>query len=547
MPSITKYEEAKVKKQFLLFLLLITGCASTHKTVGDSKYILRVLHTNDHHGHYLKDQDGQFGMAARKTLIDQLRSDIKSRNGHSLLLSGGDINTGTMESDMFDAEPDFLGMKFIGYDAMAVGNHEFDNKFDVLKQQERWAGFPFLAANIYYKGTRQRPFKAYIVKEIQARRVGILGLTTKDTPFKASNRDAMKLFDFEDIIKAAKETVAILRNKEKVDLIIAVTHVGHHGSATSNGDIDLAKSVAGIDVIVGGHSQELIKAQVHNGTIIVQAEDWGKYVGVLDLCIDKKNQTCGHDYELMPVNLKKKRGADRKLIAKEIKEDPALRTFFSTYKFKADELGKKTVGTLLKGLNGERKVVRTRQAAIGQFMGESLRAQVKGVDAVVINGGSIRSGLPKGEVSRRAIHQVHPYGNTIVTVSFTAQEFFDYMSVVAKYAIVDPKNIIGGYPQIVNMKLTLKDGKLVKLEGKKGQWKIERVGAKIKANKRLFRLGTMNFLAKGGDNYPEITEHKTYSDSGFMINAAMMNYVEAKGELSSVPFEQAAKEVIWSK
>ena len=533
-------------KALLIFLFIYTGC-STYNKNKQEKLKLRILHTNDHHGHYLKDKYGQFGMAARKTAIDQLRRNIMANGGSSLLLSGGDINTGTMESDIFDAEPDFLGMKYIGYDAMAVGNHEFDNSFDILKKQMKWAGFPFLSANIFYKGSKKRVFKPYIVKKVKGVKVGIFGLTTKDTPFKASHDDAKKLFDFISIIDAAKEIVPVLINKEKVDLVIAVTHVGHNGSATSNGDVELAKSVDGIDVIVGGHSQEIINAQVHNDTIIVQAEDWGKYVGVLDLSLGADYKVLAHTYKLQPINLKKKVGSRRVLTEKEIKQDPTLTSFFASYKFKAENIGKKTVGTLKSDLSGERKLVRSKQMPIGQFMGASLMYQVKGVDVAVLNGGSIRASLNKGPVSRKDIHNVHPYGNTITTVKFNPEEFFNYMKNIAKYTIVDPKNIIGGYPQLINMKITLKDDSLVKIEGKNKKWFVKKENGKIISNKKSFTLGTMNFLAKGGDNYPKISDHKTYVDSGFMINAAMMNFVESKGKLGTSTFIKMSKDNIKRK
>lgn len=531
-------------KQFSIFILFLLISCSTTKISKNQKFTLRLLHTNDHHGHYLADSDDQFGMAARKTLIDELRKNILNEKGSSLLLSGGDINTGTMESDMFDAEPDFLGMKLLGYDAMAVGNHEFDNSFGVLQQQMKWASFPFLAANIYYKGTQKRVFKPYIVREVQGVKIGIFGLTTKDTPFKASHEDSRKLFDFKNIIDSAKEIVPVLKNKEKVDLVIAITHIGHYGSRTSRGDVDLAKAVGGIDVIIGGHSQEIINAEVHNGAVIVQAEDWGKYVGVLDLNISNQNNVISHNYRLIPVNLKRKVGGQKRLIEKEIKKDPTLVQFFSTYKFKAEKLGNTKVGKILQELPGERKLVRSTQVALGQFVGESVRNQVKGIDVVVLNGGSIRSTLKKGEITRKDIHNVHPFGNTISLVTFNADEFFNYMSEVAKFLIVDPQNIIGGYPQLTGMKVTLKAGELTKIEAISGIWKIEKIAGKIKYNKKEFVVGTMNFLAKGGDNYPLIIKHKTFVDTGFMLNAAMINYVESKREIETKKFFENIKGII---
>ena len=92
----------------------------------DKTYRITVMHTNDHHGRFWKNSDGEYGMAARKTVIDGIRADVAAQGGQSLLLDGGDVNTGVPESDLQDAVPDFKGMNLLGYQAMAVGNHEFD-------------------------------------------------------------------------------------------------------------------------------------------------------------------------------------------------------------------------------------------------------------------------------------------------------------------------------------------------------------------------------------------------------------------------------------
>ena len=127
----------------------------------DKTYKITVLHTNDHHGHFWRNEYGEYGLAAQKTLVDGIRKEVAAEGGSVLLLSGGDINTGVPESDLQDAEPDFRGMNLVGYDAMAIGNHEFDNPLTVLRQQEKWAKFPLLSANIYQKSTGERLFKPW--------------------------------------------------------------------------------------------------------------------------------------------------------------------------------------------------------------------------------------------------------------------------------------------------------------------------------------------------------------------------------------------------
>ena len=107
----------------------------------DKTYAITILHTNDHHGHFWQNDHGEYGLGAQKTLVDGIRQEVAAQGGSLLLLSGGDINTGVPESDLQDAEPDFRGMNLVGYDAMAIGNHEFDNPLSVLRQQEN--GQPF--------------------------------------------------------------------------------------------------------------------------------------------------------------------------------------------------------------------------------------------------------------------------------------------------------------------------------------------------------------------------------------------------------------------
>ena len=115
--------------------LVLAGCAGLPSggPKADVEYAITILHTNDHHGRFWKNRDGEYGMAARKTVVDQIRQEVAAAGGYSLLLDGGDVNTGVPESDLQDAVPDFRGMNLLGYDAMAVGNHEFDKPLNVLR------------------------------------------------------------------------------------------------------------------------------------------------------------------------------------------------------------------------------------------------------------------------------------------------------------------------------------------------------------------------------------------------------------------------------
>ena len=125
----------------LLALSLFAANAAAYET--DKTYQFTVLHTNDLHGHFWTNDKGEYGLAAQKTLIDRIKKDVEAKGGSVLLLNAGDINTGIPESDLQNAKPDIEGMNAIGYEAMTLGNHEFDNPLQLLDMQEKWAKFPF--------------------------------------------------------------------------------------------------------------------------------------------------------------------------------------------------------------------------------------------------------------------------------------------------------------------------------------------------------------------------------------------------------------------
>ncbi|MEL0635195.1 metallophosphoesterase [Marinomonas sp. TI.3.20] len=328
-------------------LILVTGCAMVEPRQPDwqtgKEYHLTILHTNDNHGHFWKNSDGEYGMAARKTLVDNIREEVALNDGHTLLLSGGDVNTGVPESDIQHAEPDFKGMSLLGYNAMAVGSHEFDNPLSVLRKQQEWAGFPFLSANIFDKETGKRLFDAYKIFQEGDLKVAVVGFTTDDT-IKQGNPEYLKNIEIRSPIEVAKKLIPELR--KQADIVIAITHMGHYNNGqhgkNASGDVTLARTVPGIDVIIGGHSQDpLFKPDVQNGTLILQAHEWGKYLGRLDLVYKNGVITSSH-YKLIPVNLQNKETSNdsktkRALLDDKIDEDPAMLKLLAPY----EEKGKK--------------------------------------------------------------------------------------------------------------------------------------------------------------------------------------------------------------
>ncbi|MBN3215932.1 bifunctional UDP-sugar hydrolase/5'-nucleotidase UshA [Pectobacterium polaris] len=509
----------------------------------DKTYAITILHTNDHHGHFWHNDHGEYGLAAQKTLVDQIRQEVASKGGSVLLLSGGDINTGVPESDLQDAEPDFRGMNMVGYDAMALGNHEFDNPLSVLRQQEKWAKFPLLSANIYQKSTNQRLFKPYALFDKQGVKIAVIGLTTDDTA-KLGNPEYFTDIEFRNPSTEAKQVVEQLRKSEKPDVIIAATHMGHYddGNHGSNapGDVEMARSLpAGyLDMIVGGHSQDPVcmaqenKKQVdyvpgtpcapdrQNGTWIVQAHEWGKYVGRADFTFRNGELKLEH-YQLIPINLKKKVEKDGKtervFYTHEITQDADVMKMLTPFQEKGQaQLGIK-IGSVKGKLEGDRNQVRFRQTNLAHLL---LSAQLEraGADFAIMSGGGVRDSIESGDITYKDVLKVQPFANTLVYVDMKGSDVEKYLAVAANKKVDS-----GAYAQFLNVSLTA-DGQ--------GVQNVKIKGEPLQADK-VYRMATLNFNAMGGDGYPRLDNLPSYVNTGFVDAEVLKQYIEKHSPLDA--------------
>ncbi|HAS8402227.1 TPA: bifunctional UDP-sugar hydrolase/5'-nucleotidase [Vibrio vulnificus] len=519
-------------------LATLAGCATqpTQEWAADTTYKLTVLHTNDHHGRFWQNKYGEYGMAARKTLIDELRAQIQAEGGSVLLLSGGDINTGVPESDLQDAEPDFKGMSKIGYDAMALGNHEFDNPLDVLMKQKEWANFPMLSANIYDKKTGERMFQAYEMFDKQGIKIAVIGLTTEDTA-KLGNPEFIGAIDFRDPKEEAKKLIAELKETEKPDLIFAVTHMGHYEDGkrgiNAPGDVALARYLneGDLDMIVGGHSQEPVcmeapnvvkknfkpadecKPDQQNGTYIVQAHEWGKYVGRADYEF-RNGELRMVSYDLIPVNLKKKVEVDGKsqrvFIESEIKEDAALLEFLRPYQEKGQEQLNVKIADTNGKLEGDRNVVRFQQTNLGRLIAASHMERAK-ADFAVMNSGGVRDSIEAGEVTYKDVLTVQPFANILTYTDMTGKEVLDYLNVVATKPVDS-----GAYAQFAGISMTVANGKVSNVF----------IGGKQLRLDETYRFTVPSYNAAGGDGYPKLTGHPGYVNTGFVDAEVLKEFLE---------------------
>lgn len=521
----------------------------------DKTYKITILHTNDHHGHFWRSEYGEYGLAAQKTLVDSIRKEVAQEGGSVLLLSGGDINTGVPESDLQDAEPDFRGMNLIGYDAMAVGNHEFDNPLTVLRQQEKWAKFPFLSANIYQKGTGERLFKPWAIFTRQDIKIAVIGLTTDDTA-KIGNPEYFTDIEFRKPAEEAKVVIQELNMNEKPDVIIATTHMGHydngdHGS-NAPGDVEMARSLpaGSLAMIVGGHSQDPVcmasenKKQANyvpgtpcapdkqNGIWIVQAHEWGKYVGRADFEF-RNGEMKMVNYQLIPVNLKKKvtwdnGKSERVLYTPEIAENPQMLSLLTPFQNKGKAQLEVKIGSVNGLLEGDRSKVRFVQTNMGRVI---LAAQIArtGADFGVMSGGGIRDSIEAGDITYKSVLKVQPFGNIVVYADMSGKEVVDYLTAVAQM-----KPDSGAYPQFANVSFVAKEGKLIDLKIK---------GEPVDPAK-TYRMATLSFNATGGDGYPRIDNKPGYVNTGFIDAEVLKEFIQQNSPLDAAAFAPKG-EVSW--
>ncbi len=285
-------------KKILFYFILIFGvftfliCAQDEQLLQQVKpqqseniKLLTILHTNDLHGifteeefYMIKKEHITAGFIKIAEEIEKVRSEFKN----VILLDAGDTIHGTPLMFLHKGEPIIKVMNEIKYDAWTVGNHEFDWGKDVLEQRIKEAQFPVLGANILDKdGNVWNGLQPYIIKIIDNIRVGIIGISTTDTVIYEWPPLIEGLI-FSEPIETTQKYVKTIRNE--CDLLVVLSHLG------LNKDIELAEKVKGIDIIIGGHTHNVIENPIKtNNTIILQAGSHGRYLGRVDILFKVEN------------------------------------------------------------------------------------------------------------------------------------------------------------------------------------------------------------------------------------------------------------------
>ena len=263
------------KKKVLLISIILTILLlfSTTLIIAQNNKLI-VLHTNDIHGRIAVDDD-LMGMP----YLSSVFQDYQANYDNLLILDAGDTVHGRPITNQLEGESAVKLMNEVGYTAMAPGNHDFNYGYQRLLELEKMMEFDLLAANVIKDG--ELLFKPYIIKEFAGYKVAIFGLATSDT-YSTTHPDNVRGIDFDNTVETSQKYLDILKNEENADFVIALTHIGLKGTT------EIAESVSGIDLIVDGHSHDLLTSGKMVGeTMIVQANEYSKYLGRVEISLSE--------------------------------------------------------------------------------------------------------------------------------------------------------------------------------------------------------------------------------------------------------------------
>ena len=515
-------------KKKLLSLLLALAMVFTLVACGEKKPApgkdatatepVVILHTNDVHG-----------AVSNYAKVAALASQYESEGAYVLILDAGDFSQGDTAVSVSEGATAVELMNMVGYDAVALGNHEFDYGFEALKKNMENAQFPVLAANVKYNG--ELAFDdAAVFTAPGGTKIGVFGLDTPETATKAhpGKIQGVTFAGGEEMYAIAQEMVDMLKN-EGCNYIICLGHLGidDETALTKNRSIDLLEKVTGIDVFIDGHSHSTEEE-------IAEKTNADRKVG------DTVLTSTGTKIENIGVVTIKDSAITTETVSAETVEVPAdseiaARAAAILAEVEA-EYGTVFAKTEVK-LNGEKAPGnRTEETNLGDLITDALvwKATQEGeaVDAAITNGGGIRATIEAGDITKKDINTVLPFGNTLSIIKITGAELLE----VLEASTFCTPEAIGGFPQVSGIEFTLDTAKAYD-QGDEypgttyfapktiNRVTITSVGGKDFDPAATYTIATNDFMASGGDTYYRFVNATANYDLGIAMDEVVMQYI----------------------
>lgn len=458
---------------------------------------LVMVHTNDTHSQIDVADNGLGGVERRKVVVDSIRAE----HPDMILIDAGDAVQGTLFFTLYGGEVEMKMMNGLGYDYAILGNHDFDNGVDALAKNLANSDTQWISTNYDVSASPLAPYiKPYSIREVGGKRIAIIGLNLNPEGMIAEgNYDGVLYLD---AVKAANATAWHLKHNEKVDLVVAVTHVGYDNVSPS--DRDIASSSEDIDVILGGHTHSLIKPGsgdewVTNAAgrpvLVAQNGKGAQYISEVIIDLDSLGLKLP-EYRHIKV--------DGRLDSRVTAEFDSI---LAPYRSGVDEMmGNKIGKSVMELFNSGAPLLNF----VSDFCLAEARNLVGGdVDIAIMNKGGIRRSLPKGDITQGQIIMMQPFDNRIVVMDIKGADLADALDVMASRggdgvsrgveAIFDPAT---------------------------GKCTSVMINGEPLNPDKTYRLATIDYLANGGDYMKPLTHGTHIVKSDRVVYADMIDYIK---------------------
>ena len=517
----------------MAMVLSLTVTSFAADTAADAKAEMAgktvILHTNDVHG-----------AVEGYAYIAQLKADYEAKGAEVILVDAGDFSQGTTYVSSTKGADAVTMMNAAGYDVVTLGNHEFDYGYAQLKENMSKAKFKVVCADVFNEDGTPIFDASYTYTTKSGVKVGFFGMETPETQTKA-NPALIKGLTFADkdaFTKAAADQVAALKD---ADVVICLAHLGVDAESAPYRSTDLYAAVKGIDFIIDGHSHTVM-TKGEKGEPIQSTGTAFKNIGVIVIDDASKKIESNSLYEIKEDTAKDATvAAAAKTIADRVNNEYGVK--FATSKVELNGA---------KAPNGNRDVETNNGDLITDAMRWKVLQNKDGLTVnedhvvAITNGGGIRAAIAKGDVTKKDINTVLPFGNTVAVVYVTGEQLLEALEA----STFSTPTAVGGFPQVSGINFTIHTGKAYDKNDATypestyyGPKTINRVvinsvnGKEFKANE-VYAVVTNNFCAAGGDTYYAFKAASAQFDTGIPLDEAVMEYVTK--ELKGVIGEQYA-------
>ena len=530
----------KIYFYFILFILTLTTNSKRNLLEeGEKSDDIIILHTNDVHCG-IDDYIGYDGLMLYK-------KELQTKYNHVLLVDAGDHIQGGAVGLLSQGKDIIDIMNKLEYDVVTLGNHEFDYKLERLYNLSHEMNNEYICANFCFRKDKEAIFESYRIVPVGNIKIGFIGLVTLQTLTKTYlhslvDKNGELIYDFlngnkgNELYERVQQQINNLKNEDHVDYVIIISHFGYGGDAlkeyTSKG---LLENLSGVNAIIDGHTHLIYnstwKDEDNKDIYISQAGTRLSNIGKLTI------KTDGTITSEMLSEVPLFEGYTEYMTVKRDKNryvDPEMNQFLENIKASHGDEFKKVVGHTdfdLLGAGNEKEVMRFEENMLCDLVADSMK-HYGNSDVAILNAGSIRNDLLKGDITYENILDVLPFSNKIIVLEIKGAEILN----ILEFGMRTLPGISSRFSQVSGIKFKVDDSipspvvvndieSFVKVEGERRVYDVYIGNEKLDENK-LYNLSVNDYMAEGGDGYAMLSKYEVTDDTTIMMSDACKDYIE---------------------